>query len=92
MIDNQIKYKATNNQVSSTISDATVILNHKEGIYYELNEVGSVIWELLKVKPITFYELKDLIINEFEVDESLADVDINRILNELLDEKLVEIV
>ncbi len=92
MTSSTIKFRVSNNQVSSNLSGSTVILNHKDGLYYELNEVGTAIWEQLKLNGTTIGELKKLILNEFDVDEQTVESDINKILGELLNEKLVEVI
>lgn len=92
MTSSTIKFRVSNNQVSSNLSGSTVILNHRDGFYYELNEVGTAIWEQLKLNGTTIGELKKLILNEFDVDEQTVESDINKILSELLNEKLVEVI
>lgn len=92
MVDSFARFRVTNHQVSSILSCSTIVLNHREGFYYELNEVGTFIWELLKKNGATIVELKELVLNEFDVDEQVAQSDINKILSELLNEKLVEVI
>jgi hypothetical protein len=92
MVDSFTQFRATNHQVSSYLSGSTIILNHREGFYYELNEVGTAIWEQLKLNGTNIVELKRLILNEFDVDDQIAESDINKIISELLNEKLVEVI
>ncbi|MBP6757553.1 MAG: PqqD family protein [Bacteroidia bacterium] len=92
MVDSFARFRTTNHQVSSNLSGSTVILNHRDGFYYELNEVGTTIWEQLKLNGTTIVELKKLILNEFDVDDQIVESDINKILSELLNEKLVEVI
>ena len=92
MTSSTIKFRVSNNQVSSKLSGSTVILNHKDGLYYELNEVGTFIWEKLKTEGATFDELKKQVLNEFDIDEQKAEFDLNQLLNDLKNESLVEIV
>lgn len=87
----QKKYQLSSNQTSSLISKETVILNHKDGIYYSINEVGTFIWEQIKIKPRSLEEIEQAILKEFEIDIDTAKKDINRILTELLNEKLLEL-
>jgi hypothetical protein len=92
MVDSFTQFRVTNHQVSSYLSGSTIILNHREGFYYELNEVGTAIWEQLKLNGTNIVELKRLILNEFDVDDQIAESDINKIISELLNEKLVEVI
>jgi Coenzyme PQQ synthesis protein D (PqqD) len=80
----------SNQQVSSQLSDETVVLNHQAGIYYGLNEVGTVVWARLQQKAATFAQLKALILEQFDTDEPTCEADLETLLKELLHEKLVE--
>lgn len=84
------KYKLSQNQVSSKLATETVILNHKAGTYYNLNEVGSFIWEKLTEGTQSFEELLAAMLNEYEIDEETCRNDLKEILQQLVDEKLVE--
>ncbi|RDB06637.1 PqqD family protein [Runella aurantiaca] len=83
-------FKLSPRQVSSSLDNETIILNHDAGIYYDLNEVGTFIWEQLQQKPSTLAELKNAILEEFEVEEATCENDIKMLLTQLMDEKLVE--
>ena len=85
-------FKLSPRQVSSSLDNETIILNHDAGVYYDLNEVGTFIWEQLQQKPSTFEELKNATMEEFEVDEATCENDIKSLLMQLMDEKLVETV
>lgn len=91
-MDQNQRYKLSDKQLSTTLSGETVILNHQDGIYYNLDEVGTFIWEKLQQKPLTVDEMKTAVLNEYEVEEDDCEADINRILTELQREKLVETV
>lgn len=86
------RFKLTDKQLSTTLSGETVILNHQDGVYYNLDEVGTFIWEKLRENPATIDELKMAVLNEYDVEENDCEADINRILTELQREKLVETV
>lgn len=76
MVSSDVRFRVANNQVSSNLAGSTVILNHKDGIYYELNQVGTFIWEQLKTERATLEELKKALLNEFEIDEEIAKSDL----------------
>lgn len=84
------QYKIGANQASSVLGDETVILNHKRGHYYGLNDTGSFIWNLLYEKPRSFDELKAGIMAKFEIDEQTCIEDLNELLDSLLHESLIE--
>lgn len=72
------------------IDNEAVILNLDSGIYYSLNEVGTKVWGLCDgsngVRDITA-----AIVEEFEVQEEIAQKDILELISDLLTEGLVTI-
>lgn len=89
-IDLTHTFRLSTNQVSSSLDNETIILNHDAGVYYGLDEVGTIVWEQLQQKPATVDELKKVILDEFDIDEATCENDIKALLKELMDEKLVE--
>lgn len=83
-------YQLSNRQTSSRLANDTVILDHKDGIYFSLNEVGTHIWEQLKESPKSEEELTDSLLEAYEIDSETANQDLKEILNQLINEKLVE--
>ncbi len=81
---------AIKDQVSADLSGEAAILNLKTGIYYGLNEVGASIWKLIQ-KPKTVREVKDAIVQEYEVDPDQCEKDLLALLNELLSRELIEV-
>jgi len=55
---------------------------------YSLNDVGVFIWEQMS-EPISLEELKNRIIAEFEVDESVVMDDLSQFTAELLDSGVI---
>jgi Coenzyme PQQ synthesis protein D (PqqD) len=80
-------YRLTSQQISSQMGDETVILNHKEGVYFNVEGVGSVIWQRLQEAPQTLIKA---VMDEFDTDEATCRPDIEAFLDELMHEKLVE--
>ncbi|MEE9391659.1 MAG: PqqD family protein [Planctomycetota bacterium] len=80
---------AIKEQVSCDLSDDTVVLHLKSGVYFKLNEVGARIWELL-VSPRGFLDLQEIIVSEFEVSAEQCEGDLIKILGELAKHGLVE--
>lgn len=76
-------------QVSSDLGGETAILNLKNGIYYGLNPVGTRIWELIQ-EPISVSQIRDRILEEYEVSLAQCEADIVTLLEKLLDEKLID--
>jgi hypothetical protein len=86
-----MKYKLSNSQVSTTLSGDSVILNHKKGEYFTLNEVGSLVWEQMQSGPKTKEELISAVQAEYEISYDECNSDIESLLKDLTNENLVEI-
>jgi hypothetical protein len=81
----------TKDQVSCELSGEAAILNLKSGVYFGLNTVGASIWKLIQ-EPKTLKEIRDSILEEFDVDPDRCENDILEILQELSTNGLIEIV
>ena len=77
-------------QVSCDLSGESAILNLKAGIYYGLNDVGTRIWKLIQ-EPRRVGELRDAILEEYEVEPDRCEADIMTLLQNLLDNGLIEV-
>jgi hypothetical protein len=81
----------TKDQVSCDLSGEAAILNLKSGVYFGLNTVGASIWKLIQ-EPRTVKEIRDSILEEYEVGSNQCEQDILEILQELSSRGLIEIV
>lgn len=81
---------AAKEQVSSDLAGEAVILDFKSGVYYGLNEVGARIWNLIQ-EPKTINEIRDAILEEYEVEPSQCDLDLKALLQQLKAEGLIEV-
>ena len=78
-------------QSSSVLGTETIVLNYELGNYYELNEMGSFIWSLLQAnKMSTVMEIKERMLAEFDVEESVCQEELMSFLENLFHEKLIE--
>ena len=75
--------------VHSTILEGeAVLLNLDNGMYYSLNQVGTVIWELCDGHR-TLADVHEKVCARFEVDGDQARQDLLMISSELLDQQLL---
>ena len=81
---------ASQEQVSCILGVEAAILNLKNGIYYRLNPIGARVWDLIQ-SPRSFVEIRDILIDEYDVDPARLESDIRDLLNRLADNQLVEI-
>jgi hypothetical protein len=77
--------------VSCDLGGETAMLNMKDGVYYGLNPMGTIIWEFIQ-KPITIQEILDKILDQYEVDEETCYADLNELVDQMLENGLVEII
>src|SRR5262245_20733539 len=81
---------ATRDQTSCPLGDETVILDLKAGLYFSLNNVGAVIWELVQ-QPRSVKDLRDAILATFDVEREVCERDLEALLRDLESRNLVEI-
>jgi hypothetical protein len=81
----------TKDQVSCDLSGEAAILNLKSGVYFGLNTVGASIWKLIQ-EPKTVKEIRDAILEEYNVEPARCEHDIFEILQEFSTHGLIEIV
>ena len=81
---------ATKNQVSSDLGGEAVILDLKSGVYYGLNNVGTRVWNLLQ-EPKTLNEIKNAILEEYEVEPNCCQYELLELCQELLAAGLIEV-
>jgi hypothetical protein len=81
---------AARGQVSAELEGEAVILGLDDGIYYGLDGVGALVWELLR-EPRGVAELRDAVTAAYEVDAATAERDLLGLLRELAERGLVEV-
>lgn len=81
---------ACKGQTSSDLGGAVVILNLEKGAYHGLNEAGALIWSLVQ-QPRTVLEIRNAIMDEYDVDQSQCEQDLLAVLDELASHKLIEV-
>lgn len=86
------RIQSTPHQSSSVLGKETIVLNYEAGNYYELNEVGGFIWSLLQAgQELSVQEIKEQLLEEFDVDESVCQQELMLFLDNLFHENLIEI-
>ena len=81
---------ASKDQFSCPLGDDTVILDLKAGLYFSLDNVGTLIWQRIQ-QPKTVKELRAAILETFEVEPEVCERDLRALLQELAGKNLVEI-
>jgi hypothetical protein len=81
---------AVSEQVSCPLGEESAILNLKNSVYYGMNPVGTRVWDLLK-QPKSVTELRNALLEEYEVDEVRCGDDLLALLETMRSEGLIEI-
>ncbi|OLE56323.1 MAG: thymidylate synthase [Cyanobacteria bacterium 13_1_40CM_2_61_4] len=81
---------AAKEQVSCSMAEEAVVLDLKAGVYYGLNEVGARVWSLVQ-EPRNVSDIRDAILEEFDVDPSLCERDLLVLLRDLAGRALIKV-
>jgi hypothetical protein len=81
---------AAKDQVSSDLGGEVAILDLKAGVYYGLDAVGARIWSLIQ-EPRTVIEIRDILLEEYEVEPERCERDLLVLLQRLADEGIIEV-
>ncbi|WP_066056218.1 lasso peptide biosynthesis PqqD family chaperone [Robertmurraya korlensis] len=81
--------KQSGGTVVSLMGSETVMLCIENGKYYNLGEIGGVLWNYLE-QPITISSLCKKLGDEYEVEHSQCEEQVLSFLNDLYKEGLVE--
>lgn len=81
---------AASGQVSSDLGEEVAILDLRAGTYYGLDAVGARVWELIQ-EPKRVTEVRDVMLDEYEVEPEQCERDLLSLLQELADKGLVEV-
>jgi Coenzyme PQQ synthesis protein D (PqqD) len=90
MISRRSTIVAAQGQVSCDLADEVVILTLKTGMYYGLDAVGAKIWHFIQ-EPRTAPELRDALVQEYEVEPGRCERDLLRLLQTLAANGLIEV-
>jgi len=72
------------------VADEVVILDLKSGVYHGLESVGARAWELM-AEPRSVAEVRDQLVDEYDVEPDRCESDLLRLLEELKSNGLVDV-
>lgn len=76
-------------EVAAKVMDGEAIfINLSTGVYYSMEEVGTVIWEMIEA-GMTLDEVAATVTRRYEVNKEKAQTDIERLVSSLVEEKIV---
>jgi len=83
------RFQVASAQVSRRLGDETVLLDVSGGVYYSLNEVGSLVWQELH-SPRTLAACCEAVAAHFDVTPEACEPDLRQLLHELLERGLIK--
>ncbi|MFY0758473.1 lasso peptide biosynthesis PqqD family chaperone [Metabacillus dongyingensis] len=76
--------------IVSDMSGEKVMLSISNGKYYNLGEIGGVIWDLIE-SPITFNQLIESLLSQYQVEREECQKQVLTFLESLNKEKLIKL-
>lgn len=76
--------------LSCQVDAETVLLHVDKGLYFGLNDVGTLIWKQVQ-QPQKVQVIRDAILREYEVSPEQCERDLFQLLGELSEKGLVEV-
>lgn len=77
-------------QLSSDLDGETILLQMSSGLYYGLNEMGAVIWEMIQT-PQQLQEIQSKLLEAYEVTPEVCEQEVMKLISDLHDAGLVEV-
>jgi hypothetical protein len=74
---------------AKVIDGEAILINLATGVYYSMDKVGALIWEMIAGKQ-SLHEIVAAVTVRYEVSQEQASADIRRLAEELLQENLVK--
>jgi hypothetical protein len=81
---------AAKDHVSCPLGDDIIILDLRAGLYFSLDNVGAMVWQLIQ-QPRTMQDLRAAILEAFDVSADLCERDLVALLQQLAAKDLIEI-
>ena len=89
MITARSRFRAREEEVAAKVMDGEAILiNLSNGIYYSMDKAGGLVWEMVEARR-RLEEMASCIVARYEVTAEQALADVERLMEELLQENLV---
>ena len=76
--------------LSSNVYGDIVLISIKSGIYYDLDEVGSFIWNALE-NPLPVTDVVEQVLSNYEIERATCEEDVMEFMRNLNDYNLLEI-
>jgi hypothetical protein len=85
-----LRVVANGNHLTCNQAGEAVILNLENGVYYSVNPDGTCVWNLIQ-EPRTVADLRDTLLEEFDVEPASLEADLRALLEQLAEHGLIKI-
>lgn len=75
--------------LTSDFDGDSVVLDLRDGVYYELNEVATRVWKLLQ-EPVAVETILNRLLEEYDVDAEECERDLLLLLEDMMSRGLLE--
>lgn len=82
------KYSQNHACYSTKIKDNFIILNTESGLYHELNDTGSAIWEIIKEKKC-INDIVAMLIKNHMIDRETCNLDVTTFIEDCINKNIV---
>ncbi len=89
MADSETRFRVAPHVASRHLDETTILAELRDGAYFELDAVGSVIWKEL-AEGARLEELVATVTSAFDVDEATARADVQAFLADLVERGLID--
>ncbi len=83
-------FRVSDSLISCRNGEETFVLHVDSGRYLGMDSVGTTIWEFMQEQPRTFSEIREYILQEFEVSPEECEAGVIDMLEQLLANDLIE--
>ena len=91
MLSSQTRLTPNDAEVAAKIMDGELIMiNLSTGVYYSMDKIGPVIWELIQ-KKYSLEEIGGIISELYDTPAAQVQTDLQNLVAELIQEKLVSV-
>lgn len=90
-ISDTASISARTHVVSTTAEGEVVILDPAASRYYSLDGVGEFVWGRLQGSSVSLLDLRDAVVERYEVEPQVALADLKALLRELSAVGLIEV-
>ena len=88
MFKRETSFRLSDHILVSSMNEDLVVFDTEKGVYYGINDIGTVLWEHIQQQK-TLGELIATLLQRFDVNEEKCWQDVSKILNKMVAQQLI---